>query len=100
MGRKGNLPLMDTTRIQIIQRPLEAVQFTEENAEAVRQWVQDNTMWTEIVCKNGRLYLPVNKGRELDIVLFGEYVVFDPDSKDFTSMTAEAYHEFYEEVVG
>jgi (2Fe-2S) ferredoxin len=89
---------MDITRVHLIPRTLEAVHYTEETAEAVRQWVQDHSSFNEIVRdrNSGRLYIPVG-GDALDIVEYGEYVLHEPGTGNFISTTPEAFHEFYEE---
>ena len=89
---------MQTTRVHLITRPLEAVQYTAENAEEVRQWVQDHSTYSEIVRdkNSGRLYIPIGGGT-LDIVEYGEFVLHEPGTGNFISTTPEAYYEYYEE---
>lgn len=91
---------MDITRIHLIPKPLEAVQYTEQDREAIRQWVQDHSTFTEIVLDrdNGRLYLPTERGASMEIVEYGEWILRDPDSNDFVSATHEAVSEHYETV--
>jgi hypothetical protein len=91
---------MELRDVTLIQRPLKAVEYTEAEAEAIRQWVQDNSPFANIVRdpESGRLYLPIAKGQSMDVVEYGEYILFDPVSVDFISTTAEAYHEYYQEV--
>lgn len=91
---------LDLTMIQVITRPLESVEYTEQNAEAVRQWVQDTSTFQEIVrdATSGRLYIPIGEGT-LDIVEYGEFLIHEPGTGNFRSVTPEAYHEFYERIV-
>jgi hypothetical protein len=91
---------MELREVQLIPRTLQAVEYTEAEAEAIRQWVQDNSPFSQIVRDpvSGRLYLPIAKGQSMDVVEYGEFILFDPVSVDFISTTAEAYHEFYQEV--
>lgn len=90
---------MNITTVQVIQRPLEAVEYTEADAEAVRQWVQDHSSFNEIVRdpNSGRLYIPIS-GDTIDIVEYGEYILHEPGTGNFVSVTPDAYHEFYEAV--
>lgn len=92
---------MELSKVTLIPRPLFAVQYTEENAEEVRQWVQDNSPFSNIVrdVKTGRLYLPIARGASMDVVEYGEYILFDEQSADFVSTTEEAYLTYYAEVV-
>lgn len=89
---------MNTQMVQLIQRPLEAVEYTEAVAEEVRQWVQDHSSFNEIVRdpNSGRLYVPIG-GDTIDIVEYGEYILHEPGTGNFISVTPDAYHEFYEE---
>jgi hypothetical protein len=89
---------MDIQKVRLIPRDLEAVQFTKDNEEAVRQWVQDNSPFESVVAQGGRLYLPIDGGQGLDIVVLGEFVLRDPVGGDFTSCTEEVYYAYYEEV--
>lgn len=88
---------MNTHTVQLIARPLEAVEYTEATGEEVRQWVQDHSTFVEIVrdLNSGRLYLPI-EGDTVDIVEYGEFILHEPGTGNFRSVTPEAYHEFYE----
>ena len=88
---------MDIQMVRLVPRVLEAVEYTEQNAEAVRQWVQDTTAFNEIVrdTKSGRLYIPIGP-ETLDILEYGEYLLHEPGTSHFTSCTSPAFHEFYE----
>lgn len=91
---------MNLTNVTLIPRTLQAIQYTEEEAEAIRQWIQDNSPFSQIVRdpSSGRLYLPIAKGASMDVVEYGEYILFDPEGIDFVSTTAEAFNEYYQEV--
>lgn len=90
---------MEVKKVRLIPRTLEAVEYMPENAEAVRQWIQDHASLNEIVRdpKSGRLYIPIG-GDTIDIVEYGEFILHEPGTAHFQSTTPEAYHEFYQEV--
>lgn len=89
---------MDILQVRLVPRTLEAVEYTPENAEQVRQWVQDTSAFNEIVrdSNSGRLYIPIGPDT-IDILEYGEFLLHEPGTSHFTSCTAEAFDKFYEE---
>lgn len=90
---------MDVQKVRLVPRTLEAVHYTEENAEAVRQWVQDNSALAEVVrdANSGRLFLPTGDGA-LEIAEYGDVVLHDPGSGGFRAITKAAFDAYYTEV--
>lgn len=90
---------MNIKTVRLIPRDLEAVEYTEQDAETIRLWIQGYSTFQEIVrdAKTGRLYLPI-EGDTLDIIEYGEFVLHEPGTSNFRSVTPDAFYEFYEEV--
>lgn len=89
---------MELKHVSLIPRTLEAVQYTAENAEEVRLWIQGNSPFREIVRdpKSGRLYLPLGRDGIVDIVEYGEWILRDPESGEFTSALDSAIQTHYD----
>lgn len=88
---------MDIRTIELVPRPLEAVRLTEEDASAIRQWVQDRTGAGMVVLAPDRsLYIQGVSGTEK--VELGEWILYDLTDDVFTSATDGAIRAFYREV--
>lgn len=72
---------------QVEQDGKEGVTFTPEEYEAVRQWVQDRSVQTEIIATPGRLYLPVYGS--MTTLESGDTVWFDTTSTKPNAFTVE-----------
>lgn len=88
---------MELKHVSLIPRTLEAVHYTESNAEEVRLWIQGNSELSEIVRdpKSGRLYLPLGDDAGFDPVEYGEWILRDPTSGHFVSTTDGAIKTHY-----
>ena len=90
---------MDIQKVRLVPRTLEAVHYTEANAEEVRQWVQDNSAFAEVVrdANTGRLFLPTGDGG-LEIAEYGEVILHEPGTNSFRVITKAAFDAYYTEV--
>ena len=89
--------MSDIKKLRLIPRDIEAVQFTGDNFEWLRQWVQDKLPSQNVTATADRLYLPSVGGAE--ILEPGDWVFYDPQDKAFRGATDEAVTTFYEEIV-
>lgn len=83
-------------KVQLKTRPLQAVQFTGDNAEWVKEWVQGHTAFSKVVANKDRLYLPTAGG--MDILEPGDWVLYDPEDNGFRGATNDAIESYYDEI--
>lgn len=84
---------MDIRTLELIARPVKAVQFTESNAEELRDWVQSHLAFQQVVGNSERLYLPAVGGT--DILEPGDWVFYDEADNAFRGATDEAVKTHY-----
>lgn len=87
---------MDIRKLQLIPRAVEAVQFTGDNYIEIRDWVQSELAFQNVVVNEERVYLPSVGG--MDILEPGDWVFFDREDKAFRGATDEAVTGYYVEV--
>lgn len=90
--------MSDIRTIELAPRPVKAVQFTGDNAEWLRQWIQDKLSFQQVTATADRLYLPSVGGAE--ILEPSDWVLFDPQDNAFRGATDEAVQNFYRDVEG
>ena len=66
---------MDIKKLKLIPRAIEAVQFTGDNREELRTWVQDALAFLHVTATPERLYLPTAAGME--VLEVGDWVLYD-----------------------
>lgn len=88
--------MSDIRTLELIPRPVQAVQFTGDNAEWLRQWIQDKLSFQNVVATETRLYLPSVGG--VEVLQPGEWVFYDPKDGAFRGATDEAVQNFYVDV--
>lgn len=84
---------MDIRTLELIPRPIEAAQFTGDNAEELRQWVQDRLAFQNVVATADRFYLPAVGG--VDVLEPGDWIFFSPEDNSFRGATDEAVKTHY-----
>lgn len=88
---------MDTKKLQLIPRTIEAVQLTDENMLEVRDWVQLKTPFQQVVGTEKKLYLP-SAGQYVDILVPGDWVFYDEQDDAFRGAENSAVQGYYMEV--
>lgn len=83
--------------IQVIPRPVQAVQLTDENLSEVAAWVQSKLAFQKVDAVKGQLFLP-SVGQFIDILEPGDWVLYDPDQNVFTGAEDSAIQQYYTEV--
>lgn len=89
---------MDIKTIELIARPVQAVQFTgqdNDNAD-LQAWLQDRLPFQKVTLTADRLYLPSVGGME--VLERGDWVLYDPTDRVFRGATNDAVVRFYREV--
>lgn len=84
---------MDIRTLELIARPVEAVQFTGDNVNEVKTWVQENLSFHNVSATEERFYLPSVGGTE--ILYPGDWVFRDPIDNVFKGATHEAVKTHY-----
>lgn len=79
--------------LELIARPVKAVQFTGANREEVRQWIQDRLSFQNVTATEDRLYLPSVGGME--VLEPGDWVFYDEKENTFKGATDEAVRAHY-----
>lgn len=87
---------MDIKTLEIIVRPVKAVQFTGENAAELKTYIQDRLSFQQVSATPERLYLPSVGGTE--ILEVGDWVLYDEVDNAFRAATDEAVKTHYQEV--
>lgn len=84
---------MDIRTLELIARPVEAVQFTETNSNELKDWIQGKLSFHNVVATAERLYLPSVGG--VEILEPGDWVFFDRQDNAFKGATDEAVKTHY-----
>ena len=87
---------MDIKTLELIARPVQAVQFTGENAADLKTFIQDRLSFQQVSVTPERLYLPAVGGTE--ILEVGDWVLYDEADNVFRGATHEAVKTHYREV--
>ena len=87
---------MDIKKLKLIPRVIEAVQFTGDNREELRTWVQDALTFQQVTATPERLYLPTVAGME--VLEVGDWVFYDRMDSTFRGATDAAVQVHYREV--
>lgn len=89
---------MKIKTVELIVRPVKAVQFTGEpnETEDLRNWIQDKLSFQQVTATNERLYLPSVGGMEILVV--GDWVLFDEQDRVFRGATDDAIKAYYREI--
>lgn len=87
---------MDIRKLELIPRPIEAVQFTDSNIAELREWIQGKLAFQAVTGTPERLYLPSVGGTE--ILYPGDWVFYDRDDNTFKGATDEAVKNYYNDV--
>lgn len=87
---------MDIRKLELVARPVEAVQLTEANLNDIREWVQGKLAFQVVTGTNDRLYLPAVDGTRVTQV--GDWVFYDRQDNAFTSATDEAVKIHYRDI--
>lgn len=88
---------MDVKKLQIIPRPIEAVQLTDSNIPEVRDWVQSQLAFQNVVGTAEKLYLPESNSIT-SILEPGDWVFHDTADNSFRGAEDAAVKAFYEEI--
>lgn len=88
--------MSDIKTLRMVPREIKAVQFTGDNAEWLKNWIQDKLAFQVVTVTAERLYLPSVGGAE--ILEVGDWVFYDPTDNFFRGATDDAVVRFYEEV--
>lgn len=83
--------------LELIARPVKAVQFTGQNAAELKEFIQDRLSFQQVTITEARLYLPAVGGME--ILECGDWVLYDPVENVFRGATDDAIQTHYREVV-
>lgn len=83
--------------IQVIPKPVQAVQLTDDNLLEVADWVQSKLAFQKVDAVKGQLFLP-SVGQFIDILEPGDWVLYDPDQNVFTGAEDSAIQQYYTEV--
>lgn len=84
---------MDIRTLELIARPVQAVRFTGDNAEELKQWVQNKLAFQQIVANESKFYLPSVGG--VDILEPGDWIFYDENDNIFRGATDEAVKSHY-----
>jgi hypothetical protein len=87
---------MELKTLELISRPIQAVQFTGHNREDLRQWVQDKLAFQSVTATEDRFYLPSVGGME--VLEVGDWIFYDREDNAFKGATDEAVKAHYKEV--
>lgn len=82
--------------VRVRPRELEAVQFTGDNFEWLKEWVQGKLSFHKVTATADRLYLPTAEG--VDILEPTAWVLYDPIDNSFRGATHIAMLEHFVEV--
>lgn len=86
-----------TKTIQVVPRPVQAVQLTDDNLQEVADWVQSKLAFQKVDAVKGRLFLP-SIGQFVDILEAGDWVLYDAAQNVFTGAEDSAIQQYYTEV--
>lgn len=84
---------MDIRTLELIARPVEAVQFTDSNVNELREWVQENLAFHNVSATAERFYLPAVGGTE--ILVPGDWIFRYPIDNTFKGATDKAVKTHY-----
>lgn len=84
---------MDIRTLELIARPIQAAQFTGDNAQVLKDWVQGVLSFQNVVATAERFYLPAVGG--VDLLEPGDWIFFDEEEKSFRGATDEAVKSHY-----
>lgn len=87
---------MDVRTLDPITRPIEAVQFTGDNAADLKEWVQDRLSFQQVTATTERFYLPSVGGME--ILYPGDWIFYDSTDNAFRGATDEAVKTHYSDI--
>ena len=87
---------MDIRKLELIPRPVEAVQFTNSNSNELKEWVQGKLSFQGVTATPERFYLPSVGGTE--ILYPGDWVFYDRQDNVFKGATDEAVKTHYKDV--
>lgn len=84
---------MEIRTLELIARPVQAVQFTGDNWQELRDWVQSKLVFQGVVANEAKLYLPSVGG--MDILEPGDWIFYDEADNVFRGATDEAVNTHY-----
>lgn len=87
---------MDIRTLELIARPVEAVQFTDSNVNELKDWIQGKLAFHNVAATSERLYLPAVGGT--DILEPGDWVFYDRQDNAFKGATDEAVKTHYRDI--
>ena len=87
---------MELKTLRLKPRYLQAIQYTDTNYAEIKEWVQSNLAFQNVVATAEKLYLPTASG--VDILEPGDWVLYDPEDNIFRGAEDNAIQNFYEEV--
>lgn len=87
---------MDIKTLELIARPVKAVQFTGENFLDLKTYIQDKLAFQQVSATTERLYLPSVGG--VEILEPGDWILYDEVDNAFRGATDEAVKTHYQEV--
>lgn len=87
---------MDIRTLELIARPVEAVQFTDSNVNELKDWVQGKLAFHQVTGTPERLYLPSVGGTE--ILEPGDWVFYDRQENTFKGATNDAVVNHYRDI--
>ncbi len=85
--------MVDVKRLELVARPIEAVQYTGDNYVEVKDWVQGYLTFAQVTATAERLYLPGIDG--VEVLEPSSWVFRDPESNTFRGATDDAVKQFY-----
>lgn len=87
---------MELKTLELITRPVRAVQFTGLNAAELKEFVQSKLAFQQVAISETRLYLPSVDG--VDILEVGDWILYDEQDNVFKGATDDAIRAHYREV--
>lgn len=87
---------MDIRKLELIARPVEAVQLTNNNVNELKDWIQGKLAFQQVTGTEDRLYLPAIGGTE--ILEPGDWVFYDREDNAFKGATDGAVVNHYRDI--
>lgn len=88
--------IMELKTLELVSRPVRAVQFTGDNAAELKEFIQSKLAFHQVTVTEDRLYLPSVGGME--ILESGDWVLYDSVDNLFRGATDDAITAHYREV--